>query len=338
MNEHGDRRDAAPPASSPASRWLPAGVFGATLVVASVLLFVRVPTTAIELDGTFTGLGFVSAQQQPLNRPLSVTALGAAGLTDAQLPEEAAARGGGVSAIRVAIDSGGAKSGSGSIVVDRIVVPAGTQVWLSRTGVPRQYRISFRAKAPEPITVHADVMGPVAFAPAGARETRTTLRAPRPVDVAGTTGTLDLDVTLASGSPIIRWQQLAARDLRVYRVEDEQEAARPLARPVSTILSGIMYYESLDGGERRLRAGEMLRFGAASGTILTLDLRDDGIAAVFQGDVSEMRAGAGDHPRSLMPTLLEWLRQRQGLSLLWGTALYLFGMSMTLRRWWRRAG
>jgi hypothetical protein len=80
----------------------------------------------------------------------------------------------------------------------------------------------------------------------------------------------------------------------------------------------------------------MLRFGRASGTILTLDLREDGIAARFQGTVREMRAGAGDHPRSLMPTLLEWLRQRQGLSLLWGTALYLFGIAMTLRRWWRR--
>ena len=65
----------------------------------------------------------------------------------------------------------------------------------------------------------------------------------------------------------------------------------------------------------------MLRFGVANGTILTLDLRDDGIAAIFQGDVRGMRSGAGDHPRVLMPTLLEWLRSRQALSLLWGTAL-----------------
>ena len=75
-----DRRDAPPPAPPRPNRWLPAAIFAATLVVASVLLFVRVPTTAIELNGTFTGLGFVSAQQQQLNRPLNVAALGIAGL------------------------------------------------------------------------------------------------------------------------------------------------------------------------------------------------------------------------------------------------------------------
>ncbi len=335
MSEAGARRDAATPVPPQAGRWLPAAVFASTLVVASVLLFIRVPTTTIELDGTFTGLAFVSAQQQQLNRPLSVSALGAAGLKEVQLPGEVASRGARVSAIRIAVDSAGDAKRSGSIVVDRIVVPALTQVRLSRTDVPRQYRISLRSATP--ITVHADVMGTVTFAPAGARAATTTLGAPRPVDFTGTTGALDLDVTLAVASPAPRWQQLAARDLQVYRVEDEQDAARPLARPVSTILAGTIYFESLGGGERRLRAGEMLRFGGASGTILTLDLREDAIAATFQGDVREMRSGAGEHPRSFMPTLLEWLRQRQGLSLLWGTALYLFGISMTLRRWWRGA-
>ena len=126
------------------------------------------------------------------------------------------------------------------------------------------------------------------------------------------------------------------RELRVHRVEDDQGAVRPLARPVSTIQSGSVFFQALGGTERKLRPGEMLRFGAASGTFLTLDLRDDGIAATFQGEVSEMRSGSGDDPRSLMPTLLEWLRKRKRLSLLWGTALYFSGMALTLRKWWRK--
>jgi hypothetical protein len=36
-----------------------------------------------------------------------------------------------------------------------------------------------------------------------------------------------------------------------------------------------------------------------------------------------------------MPTWLEWLRARHGLSLLWGTALYLFGLAVGVLRWWR---
>jgi hypothetical protein len=331
----GNRPDAAPTASPRPNRWLPATIFVVTLVVASVLLFTRVPTTAIEFGGSFTGLGFVSAIEQPLNRPLDVTAIGVTGLKGAQLPDEVALQDRGSPAIRIAIDS--MKDGKrGSIVVDRIVVPAGTHVWLSRTDLPRQYRISLRSAAPVPVRVHADVMGAVAIAPANAPATTTILRAPRPVDFTGTTSALDLDLTLPPVAQAPRWQQIEARDLQVYRVENEQDSDRPLARPISTVLSGSIFFESVGGTERKLRPGEMLRFGGASGTFLTLDLRDDGIATTFQGDVRDLRTGAGEHPRSLMPTLLDWLRQRQGLSLLWGTALYLFGVITTFRRWWRK--
>jgi hypothetical protein len=328
-------RSAAVPAVATTNRWIPAGVFLLTLVVASVLLFIRVSTTTIELTGTFTGLGFVSAQQQPLGRPLHVVALGAAGVRNAQFPQEVSSDGSATS-LRVAVDGAPDAKEPGSIVVDRIVVPEGTRVWLSRTDVPRQYRLTLRPPSSAVIEVHADVSGAATFTPAGARTTATTLRAPRAVDFTSSGGTLDLDLTLATGSGAPRWEQVAVRELRVHRVDDQQDAARPLARPVSTIQSGSVYFEALGGTERKLRTGEMLRFGAASGTFLTLDLRDEGIAATFQGDVREMRSGAGDEPRSLMPTLLEWLRKRQGLSLLWGTALYLSGIALTLRKWWRK--
>lgn len=324
-----------PPVPARPNRWLPAVVFFTTLVVASVLLFVRVGTTSIEINGTFTGLGFVSAQQQPLDRPLRVTALGVAGATTVRFPEESPLPTGATTA-RVAVDESADAKQAGSIVVDRIVVPANTQVWLARTDVPRQYRLSLRAPAPATIDVHADVAGTVAFAPSVAARGPIALRAPRAVDVASSGGALDLDLTLAPGAPTPRWEQLAVRDLRLYRIEDVQDATRPFARPLSTIQSGSLYFEALGGVERKLRTGELLRFGAASGTFLTIDLRDDGIAAIFQGDVREMRTGSGDAPRSLMPTLLEWLRKRQALSLLWGTALYLSGIGLTLRRWWRK--
>jgi hypothetical protein len=330
-------RASAPPApaTATANRWLPALVFFTTLVVASVLLFVRVSTTSIELTGTFSGLGFVAAQQQPLGRPMRVTAFGVAGAKSVEFPEEVASVGEATTA-RVAVDEMADAKQAGTIVVDRIVVPAGTQVWLARTDVPRQYRLSLRAPANATIDVHADVAGAVAFAPSAAPRGATVLRAPRAVDVTSSDGALDLDLTLAPGAAPPRWEQLAVRDLRLHRVEDVPDAARPFARPLSTIQSGSLYFEALGGVERKLRTGELLRFGEASGTLLTLDLRDDGIAAIFQGGVREMRSGSGDEPRSLMPTLLEWLRKRQALSLLWGTALYLSGIGLTLRRWWRK--
>ena len=326
---------AAPVAAPRQNRWLPASIFIATLAIASVLLFVRIPETTIELVGTFNGLGFTSAAQQPLNGALDVSSIGVAGLKDVQLPDEIARPTTGVSALRISASSADPKQTAGSIVVDRFNVPADTRVWISRTGIPRQYRITLRSERPEAISIHVDVNGAVAFAPAGAAPTLATLRAPQPVEISTTSGTLDLEVTLAQGTQAPRWQQIEARGLRVYQVQDDQKSDRPLVRPLSTLLTGSIYFESLGGTERKLRTGEMVRFGSAVGTILTFDLRDDGIAATFQGDVKGMTVGAGDHPRSLMPSLVTWLRQRQGLSLLWGTALYLFGVTTTLRKWWK---
>ena len=317
------------------NRWLPATIFVVTLIIASVLLFVRVPETTIELIGTFNGLGFTSATSQPLGGPLDVSSFGVAGLKDLQLPDEIARPAGALSAVRISTVAGAdGRQQTGSIVVDRFDVPADTRVWISRTSAPRQYRITLRSDRPEPISIHVDVTGALAFAPAGAASTLTTFKAPQPVQISSTSGSLDLEVTLAPGTQVPRWQQIEARGVRAYQVQDDQKSDRPMVRPLSTLLAGSIFFESLGGNERKLRTGEMVRFASAVGTLLTLDLRDDGIAATFQGDVKGMTVGAGDHPRSIMPSLVTWLRQRQGLSLLWGTALYLFGVTTTLRKWW----
>jgi hypothetical protein len=317
------------------NRLLPALIFFATLVIASVLLFVRVSTTPIELVGTFGGLGFVSARQQPLGHPIRVSAFSVAGAKEMELPDEVPSPAG-ATALRVALDETVGGTQAGSITVDRIMVPEGTQVWLTQTNGPWQYRLSLRGPAPGAIAVHVDVTGALSFAPSSAARPTTVLRAPRAVDFSSSSGALDLDFTLAPQEPSPRWEQLDVRELRLYRVEDLQDAARPIARPVSTTYSGSLYLEALGGAERKLRTGELLRFGTAVGTILTLDLRASEIAATFEGEVREMRSGSGDEPRSLMPTLLEWLRKRQALSLLWGTALYLSGIGLTLRQWWRK--
>jgi hypothetical protein len=47
-----------------------------------------------------------------------------------------------------------------------------------------------------------------------------------------------------------------------------------------------------------------------------------------------MTTGSGEGRRTLMPTYLEWMRARHGVSLLWGTTLYLFGLIAGALRWW----
>jgi len=315
------------------SRRLVAAAFATTLLLASALLFIHVPSTEIELDGTVTALGFTSATEQPVTRPGPLDALGVSGLSGVQLPPEVAAADP-VTALQVVVVKG--RDRTGSIVLDRIVVPAGARVRVAQTDVPRQYRLTVRSAQPTALTIHADVMGPLRIQPAGAQATTIDLRAPRAIDFVSTSNSLDLDFTLPTGSAVPRWQQLAADDLVLYAVEDERDVGRPRARAMSTVVTGSLYFESLGGGERPLRAGESIRFDETRGVIHSLQLGEQGIAFTYQGVVRGMRSGSGEEPRTLMPTLLDWLRLRHGPSLLWGTALYLFGVAMTVRRWWRR--
>lgn len=316
------------------TRRLIGGIFVATLVLVSVLMFVHVRSTEIELDTVLSGVSFVSPREQALTRPTEVAALSASGLTGSELPSAGTvtAMTEPPSGVQVVVEGEGARAGS--ISLDRIIVPAGTRVTLTRTDVPHQFRLSLRAERPAPVTVHADVLGAVQIRPANARATALNLGAPQSVTFTSTSNDLDLDITLSPGAFAPTTRQLDAEALRLYQVEEKLVSAQPEARPMSTIESGFIYFESIAGDERKLRTGELIRFDESRGTIQTLQLGAETIAFRFQGDVRGMRAGYGERPRTLMPTLLDSLRAREGAKLLWGTALYLFGTVMALRRWW----
>jgi hypothetical protein len=128
--------------------------------------------------------------------------------------------------------------------------------------------------------------------------------------------------------------QLLADDLTLFRIDEFVDQKHTLVRQVSTILSGTLYYESLNGKERPLRASEALRFEQSRGEIRTIQLHNDHIALKYFGRVRGMQTGSDENRRSLMPTYLEWLSARHGLSLLWGTTLYLFGLIVGVLRWW----
>ena len=77
--------DAAQPVP-PRRRWPLIALFVFTLVIVSILLFVRRRSTEIELDFHVTELGFVLPERQLLNEPLRLAALGISGLREIQLP------------------------------------------------------------------------------------------------------------------------------------------------------------------------------------------------------------------------------------------------------------
>jgi hypothetical protein len=311
-----------------------AALLGGTLVAVSVLLFARVRETAVELEVEATHVGFELAGKQVLLERVALERLGASGLTRIELPDLGPGQvdfqiGGdeGDQVIGIAAVSDGARRGS--VDVTQIVPAAGTHVMLGRTDVPSEYRLSL-------VNPHVDlnvgVHGPVSVSAAGPDP--VDFVNPRAIRLEAASGVVDLDMTFRDIAHSGVIPQIPVTKLNFARVADHSDDVS-MARRLSTIASGTLYFDSLNGQQRTLRAGEALRFREARGEIRGLRLGAGHLTLNFQGRVRGMETGSVDSPQNLMPTWLDWLRAQHGLSLLWGSTFYLVGLALTIMRWFR---
>lgn len=320
----------------PRQRWPMVAALGFTLVIVSGLLFARVSETEIELEAALSEVSFVLPTRQLLSNVSQLSELGASGLRDIQLPrarDRAAqtlhASEGEEFAIRLSIVSD--QQREGTVTLAALMLPAGAHVWLRCTEVPYQYRLSL--KSPE-LTLRADVNGPIQMGLSRAPVEQLDFLSPTVALLRPGSNEIDLDLTFPEGSQAAFSPQLSADNLSLFRIDQFMDTKHTVVRRVSTVRSGTLYLESLNGKERPLRPAEGLRFDGSHGVVRTLRLQDNHIALNFHGVVRGMVTGPGESERSLMPTYLEWLQARHGLSLLWGTTLYLLGLIIGALRWW----
>jgi len=316
----------------PRKRWPVIAVLSATLAILSVLLFARVSETEIELELALSEVGFVLPTQQVLTDVLNVSAIGISGLREVRLPRArerpAVNQSEGASAISLSVVSNGGRHGA--VTLAPLTPSAGTRVWVRHTSLGRQYELSLEGG----MVLHVGVNGPVRIGLPGAPAEQFDFNSPKPIILRSDSGEVTLSLTLPSGSQGMFSRQLSASDFSLFRIEHYSELERTLVHRISTILSGTLYLESLNGRRHPLRPGEALHLEDVHGVIRTLRLLEDRIVLTFHGYVSGIRSGYGENPRSLMPTYLDWLQARHGLSLLWGTTIYLVGILAGALRWW----
>lgn len=70
---------------------------------------------------------------------------------------------------------------------------------------------------------------------------------------------VDLDLTLLDPSKDDFSSQLSVSDLSFFHIDEFRDPNNTLVRRVSTILSGTLNFESLNGLERKIRPGEMIQ-------------------------------------------------------------------------------
>jgi hypothetical protein len=164
-----------------------------------------------------------------------------------------------------------------------------------------------------------------------------TAATPQPIVLTPGSAQLDLDLAPLNAGAGLLAPGLDVIELGLMRIDEVTEGDRTAVRAVSTVQSGSVYLEELGGRELRLRAHEGLRFDLARGEVRSIGVKDGALALNFHGRVRGMASGPLDHPRNLMPRWLDWLRENQPLSLLWGSAVYLFGVSTAVRQWWKKS-
>ena len=157
-----------------------------SLLIASVLLFARVPQTDIEFDGRVSEVEVVLAGSELLTPRISLSALGASGLREVTLPRSRgrapltlrAPGADGSVAVSVALDDGR----PGTIDLDSLTLPAGTRVRFSSSDRGRQLTLSVSSKE----TIQASVNGALRVASSAEPALQMEFTSPQPVLLAAT--------------------------------------------------------------------------------------------------------------------------------------------------------
>jgi hypothetical protein len=316
----------------PRRRWPIVALLVGTLAALSILLFVRIGETDIELDVNVSEVRFTLPRDQALSDVLNVAEIRISGLEVVRWPPEVPDNGAGImGSDTVTLAAAGAAGETGSVSLAPLLVLAGTEVNLRTTGAPGRFRLSLERFRKE---IRADVLGIVRVGRHGSPTRDVRFSTPRSIQLQPGADVVDLDLTLSESAMVELSSQIPVAGLSFSRIDELVDASRTMVRRLSTILSGTLYFESLSGEARQLRAAEALRFEQSTGEIRALQIEKDRIVLKFQGRVRGMSTGIETARRSIMPSYLEWLRARQGLALLWGGTLYVFGVAVAVARWW----
>lgn len=302
-------------------RWPVAVMFALTLLLASILFFTHVHETGIDMQAALSEVELGFSADRPWTDAMQLSSLGVSGLTDVTGPPgtDAVPR----SSLKLSVAAG---QPSGQLTLAPIFLPAKSRVWLRTSESPGSYRMSIQAKD---VQFRADVMGRINIAGIGAVQ---SFRSPQGFLLNGGSREAELKFVFLNKEQNPFVQHLPLQTISMSGVEEFRDGDRMLARKVSSVISGVLYFESLGGRERKLRQGETLEIEPANGVLERIAVTDGRIVLEFHGIVYGIKTG--DNSRTdLMPTCLEWLQARHGLSLMWGTAIYLFGLAMGVLRW-----
>jgi hypothetical protein len=308
--------------------WIPATAFLIPLCVVTFLIRSEQRETQIELDTTVTAFAATLLNKQPLFEGSLLSAMTATSLEGV----DNLSAGDGDCSVDLKLSA--KPRPEDAINVQLLEVPAGRRLRVERS--ERSIDVTF--------------VDPVATAD----ETQTTVSvrgSATIIEVCGGTRTVhegipadmssinlrfgprtSLSLTPLDGHPLRFVRQVAVEKLALVD-EDRYLGSAPSVRQRSSVLSGTLYMNALDGKPVTLRPSEALSFTRFTGTLRSITPAADCLRLQLFATVQGMKTGDDPNEKSLMPTYLQWIAARNELWLWWGSALSGFAFLMSVLRW-----
>jgi hypothetical protein len=313
-------------------RWPIIIMLTATLVIFSSLLFVRKSKTEIELNAKLSSVQFTVPTEQIITKT-------SGGISEIELgPIDQVNLDGKVfeansSQVRLSAVAG---DRAGKLVLAGIKSQPNTKVLLQHTEVPHQFRISLEAPVEKKIEFEVTVSGPIEITCSNFGRVPYNSKDARQATFTAASNQVEIILTFPAAIQFAMLQDIPVNSISFSQLEAFISPEYTQYKPTSSIISGDVYLGELNGKVINLRAAQRLQLTPEpQGKLHSMIVRDEAIEMRFSAYVKELTTGSDEHPRSLMPTLLEWCMSQQGLILMWGTAIYFFGLLMGGIRWWR---
>lgn len=321
-------------------RWPLIAMLFVTLGIVSLLFFVHVKKTEIELDVVSSEISFVLAkEEQALTNSMDLSSIGLSGVQQVDVPSLSSSElaknltsDEGEKSVRLTSIASGKQPGS--LNLGRIILPSGTRIVFRRGDGKNDYRLSLELPENFKLVLRIDGAGTIRVSTSNAPSEELALASPQGFEFAFGEANVNLDLTLKEEARNPFASHISTKDPSFLRFEEIIDTERTLSKSLPTIISGSLYYQELNGQERQLRGNEGLQLTNGEGDLRSLEIATNGILFKFVGNVSGIETGLGAYKSNLMPTYLEFFKANHSLVLMWTATLYLFGLFYGVVRWW----
>lgn len=312
--------------------WIPACAFLLPLAVVTFLFETEQRETQIDLDAKVSAFSATLRAKQPLFDGSLLRAFSATGIEGV----DNLSAGDGDCSVDLKLDA--KPRPEDAVNLQLLEVPQGWRVRLEHAENSIELTLSDPAAKQE--TAHEEVPATVSVGGRTTVETRCggvrDLRQFEAKDISSLALRLGprttLNLTPVDGHPLRFARQIAVEKVALVS-EELSFADAPENRQLSSVLSGTLYLNALDGKQAPLRPSEALSFSDSAGTLRSIAPAADGLQLELFATVKGMKTGEAPNQRSLMPTYLQWIAARNELWLWWGSAVSVFAVLMSVLRW-----